>query len=161
MPDLFDQIEEAATELARLEATTSSFPQVRERRIAEAQEHLDALLEKAKLGSGARFKALEKELKGKKGVYDPAGLAAWIGRKKYGGKKMAKLSAAGRKESLDESKSRAPKSDALMSDAKKAVLKATQSLQREAYTDEKYAQALEHLKSSMSGLGRAQYLLRH
>lgn len=44
---------------------------------------------KAKLGSGARFKALAKK------VGSPA-LAAWIGRKKYGAKKFAKLSAKGR-----------------------------------------------------------------
>lgn len=45
---------------------------------------------KPKLGSGARFKALAKK------VGSPA-LAAWIGRKKYGKKKFAKLSAKGRK----------------------------------------------------------------
>ena len=45
---------------------------------------------KAKLGSGARFKALTKK------VGSPA-LAAYIGRKKYGAKKMAKLSAKGKK----------------------------------------------------------------
>lgn len=45
---------------------------------------------KPPLGSGARFAALEKK------VGSPA-LAAYIGRKKYGAKKMAKLSAAGRK----------------------------------------------------------------
>lgn len=44
----------------------------------------------AKLGSGTRFKALSKKVGG------PA-LAAWIGRKKYGKKKFAKLSAGGRK----------------------------------------------------------------
>lgn len=53
---------------------------------------------KPKLGSGARFKALEHKLEGKKGIYNPAGLAAAIGRKKYGEKKMAKLSAHGRHE---------------------------------------------------------------
>jgi len=45
---------------------------------------------KPKLGSGARFKKLAKK------VGSPA-LAAWIGRKKYGAKKFAKLSAGGRK----------------------------------------------------------------
>lgn len=45
---------------------------------------------KPKLGSGARFKALAKKTGSKK-------LAAWIGRRKYGAKKMAKLSAGGRK----------------------------------------------------------------
>lgn len=45
---------------------------------------------KAPLGQGGRFAALAKK------TGSPA-LAAYIGRKKYGGKKMAKLSAAGRK----------------------------------------------------------------
>ena len=44
---------------------------------------------KAKLGSGARFKALAKKVK------SPA-LAAWIGRKKYGAKKFASLSKKGK-----------------------------------------------------------------
>ena len=50
----------------------------------------------AKLGSGARFKALSGKL-AKQGVRDPNALAASIGRKKYGGSKMAKMAAAGRK----------------------------------------------------------------
>jgi hypothetical protein len=52
---------------------------------------------KAKLGSGARFKALKSELAGKKGVKNPGALAASIGRKKFGAKKFGALSAAGRK----------------------------------------------------------------
>lgn len=51
---------------------------------------------KPKLGSGARFKKLTGQLQ-KKGAQNPAALAAWIGRKKYGPAKMAKMSAAGRK----------------------------------------------------------------
>ena len=43
-----------------------------------------------KPGGGGRFKKLAKK------VGSPA-LAAWIGRKKYGKKRMAKMSAAGRK----------------------------------------------------------------
>ena len=50
---------------------------------------------KGKLGSGARFKQLSKSLKGK-GVKDPAALAAWIGRKKYGKKKFQGMAAKGR-----------------------------------------------------------------
>jgi hypothetical protein len=50
-----------------------------------------------KLGSGGRFKALKKELAGKKGVSDPGALAASIGMKKYGKGQMAKMAAAGRK----------------------------------------------------------------
>jgi hypothetical protein len=46
---------------------------------------------KAKLGSGERFAALRKKV-------GSAALAAYIGRKKYGNKKMAQLSAQGRKD---------------------------------------------------------------
>ena len=48
-----------------------------------------------KPGGGGRFAKLKKSLKGK--VRDPAAVAATIGRKKYGKKKMAKFSAKGRK----------------------------------------------------------------
>ena len=51
---------------------------------------------KPKLGSGKRFKQLSSKLK-KKGAKDPKALAALIGRKKYGPKKFAKLSAKGKK----------------------------------------------------------------
>ena len=50
----------------------------------------------APLGQGGRFAALKKEVMGKKGVYNPAGLAAWIGRRKYGNNKMTKMSVKGR-----------------------------------------------------------------
>lgn len=50
---------------------------------------------KPKLGSGERFKQLSTKL-AKKGVKDPKALAASIGRKKYGAKKMAQLSAKGK-----------------------------------------------------------------
>lgn len=43
------------------------------------------------LGGGGRFKKLEGSLM-KRGSKDPAALAAYIGRKKYGDKKFAKLS---------------------------------------------------------------------
>lgn len=51
---------------------------------------------KAKLGSGARFKALKKKLAAK-GSSNPGALAAWIGRRKYGKKKFQSLSAKGKK----------------------------------------------------------------
>jgi hypothetical protein len=51
---------------------------------------------KAKLGSGARFKAVEASAR-KSGARDPGAVAAAAGRKKYGAKKMAKMAAAGRK----------------------------------------------------------------
>lgn len=43
------------------------------------------------------FKKMVKKLAHQKGVTDPAGLAASIGREKYGKKAMAKKAAAGRK----------------------------------------------------------------
>lgn len=49
----------------------------------------------ARLGSGARFKKLSASLEGK--VRNPDAVAAAIGRKKLGKKKMARLSSAGRK----------------------------------------------------------------
>ena len=52
---------------------------------------------KAKLGSGARFAALKKSIAAKGNVRDPGAVAAAIGRKKYGGKKMAAMAAKGRK----------------------------------------------------------------
>jgi hypothetical protein len=52
---------------------------------------------KPKLGSGKRFQNLEHKLVGRGGVDNPAALAAYIGRKTYGPKKFAKLSAGGKK----------------------------------------------------------------
>lgn len=52
---------------------------------------------KPQLGSGARFAALKGKLAGRPGVSNPGALAASIGRKKYGAKKMAQMAAAGRK----------------------------------------------------------------
>ena len=51
----------------------------------------------APLGSGERFAALKNKIASKGGVRNPAAVAAAIGRKKYGAKKMATLSARGRK----------------------------------------------------------------
>lgn len=50
-----------------------------------------------KPGGGGRFAKLKDELSQKKGIKDPAALAASIGRKKYGAKKMAAMGAAGKK----------------------------------------------------------------
>ena len=58
-----------------------------------------------RLGGGGRFAKLKKSL-GKKGVKNPAALAAHIGRKKHGAKKMAKMSAAGRKRKSNSPTSR-------------------------------------------------------
>jgi len=54
-------------------------------------------MKKAQLGSGARFAALKNKFAHRKGVTSPGGLAAFIGRKKYGKKRFQKLAAKGRK----------------------------------------------------------------
>ena len=51
---------------------------------------------KKPLGSGARFAAVKKSAAAG-GAKNPGAVAAAIGRKKYGAKKMAKMAAAGRK----------------------------------------------------------------
>jgi hypothetical protein len=51
---------------------------------------------KPKLGTGKRFAQLTSKLK-TKGAKNPKALAAWIGRKKYGTKKMATMAAKGKK----------------------------------------------------------------
>lgn len=53
-------------------------------------------MRKAKLGSGARFKAIERRAT-KSGASNPAAVAASIGFKKYGIKKMTKMAQAAKK----------------------------------------------------------------
>ena len=65
-------------------------------KIFNFDEFSENLQEKAKLGSGERFKELSGKLKDK-GAKDPDALAAYIGRKKYGKKKFQKLAAKGKK----------------------------------------------------------------
>ena len=52
---------------------------------------------RGKLGTGSRFKRLKKTLGKRKGVRNPGALAAYIGRKKYGKKRFARLSGHGRR----------------------------------------------------------------
>jgi hypothetical protein len=54
------------------------------------------MAKKPKLGTGKRFSNLSKSL-ASKGASNPGALAAYIGRKKYGAKKYAKLAASGKK----------------------------------------------------------------
>jgi hypothetical protein len=58
---------------------------------------------KPPLGSGERFKALEGKLSSR-GARNPAALAAYIGRKKYGAKRFGQLSAGGRKRRINVGK---------------------------------------------------------
>jgi hypothetical protein len=50
----------------------------------------------APLGQGGRFEALKEKLADRPGVTNPGGLAAYIGRKKYGKKKFAQLGQKGK-----------------------------------------------------------------
>ena len=52
-------------------------------------------------GEGGRFKKLKKDL-GDEGAKDPAALASWIGRKKYGKKKFQNMAAAGESKKPDK-----------------------------------------------------------
>ena len=51
---------------------------------------------RGKLGEGSRFRAVERSAEAS-GAEDPGAVAAAIGRKKYGLKRMARMAAAGRK----------------------------------------------------------------
>jgi len=53
-------------------------------------------MKKPKLGSGKRFAAITAAAK-KSGATDPVAVAASVGIKKYGAKKMASMAAKGRK----------------------------------------------------------------
>jgi hypothetical protein len=63
---------------------------------AQEKGEVMAAKKKPKLGTGARFKQVAAAAK-KGGARNPNAVAAAIGRKKYGAKKMAKMAAAGRK----------------------------------------------------------------
>jgi hypothetical protein len=60
-----------------------------------SRKHAEKVEKTAKLGSGKRFKAVEKEAAAS-GAKNPRAVAAAIGRKKYGAAKMTALSRAGR-----------------------------------------------------------------
>jgi len=65
--------------------------------VSEEAEELDEKM--AKLGSGGRFKALVKSIQSREGYSKERAskIAAAAGRAKWGAKRMAKMSAAGRK----------------------------------------------------------------
>jgi len=54
---------------------------------------------KPQLGSGERFAQLKAKL-AQRGASNPAALAAWIGRKKYGKQRFQELSAQGRRRAM-------------------------------------------------------------
>lgn len=53
-------------------------------------------MKQPKLGSGERFKKLKAKL-AERGAKNPGGLAAYIGREKYGQEKMTKMAVKGKK----------------------------------------------------------------
>lgn len=62
----------------------------------KAMEKYEKVKKTSKPGEGKRFKALTEALEAK-GVDNPEALAAYIGRKRWGKKKMAEWAAKGRK----------------------------------------------------------------
>ena len=52
-------------------------------------------MDSMKPGGGGRFEAMKEKLGKEKGVKNPGALAAYIGRRKYGAKRMASMAAAG------------------------------------------------------------------
>lgn len=51
---------------------------------------------RGKIGTGVRYRRLKSSLS-RKGARNPGALAAYIGRKKYGKRRYAKMAAAGRR----------------------------------------------------------------
>lgn len=75
-------------------ARNNSAPKVK---IYRTDQHIADTGAGMELGGGGRFKALEAKISHEPGIDNPAAVAAAIGRKKYGGAKMAAMAAAGRK----------------------------------------------------------------
>ena len=68
------------------------------RRVKRLKSNYEKVRKTSKLGSGKRFAALSKSIEAEgKSTEQAKAIAASIGRKKYGAKRMAKMSAAGRK----------------------------------------------------------------
>lgn len=64
----------------------------------EPKNHASKGIKKTmELGGGGRFQALKSKLSEEKGVTNPGGLAAFIGAKKYGQKKMTAMAVKGKK----------------------------------------------------------------
>ncbi len=78
---------------AKIEDAAVRLLETDEKVIGRVKKSLDEL---ARLGSGARFKALVTKLR-KKGARDPKALAAKIGMKKFGKEQFQKLAAKARK----------------------------------------------------------------
>ena len=67
------------------------------KRLKELMAKQKRVQKTARLGSGARFEALEESIATRGGIRNPAAVAASIGRKKYGSKRFAQLATKGRK----------------------------------------------------------------
>lgn len=64
----------------------------------------EIVMAQPKLGSGGRFRALKRKIAARGGVRNPGAVAAAIGRKKYGAKRMARMAARGRKRAARRSR---------------------------------------------------------
>jgi hypothetical protein len=64
--------------------------------LKQARKNYKKVVVSTEGGEGKRFKALER-VAAAGGAKNPAGVAAAIGRKKYGAAKFAKMAAAGKK----------------------------------------------------------------
>lgn len=64
--------------------------------VAKARAAYKQAVKTSKPGEGKRFAAMENLLEAR-GAKNPAALAAYIGRKKYGAKKFASMAASGMK----------------------------------------------------------------
>ena len=69
--------------------------------VYKRQQLILHIMDKMKLGGGGRYEKLIGSLE-KKGVKDPAALAAYIGRKKLGKAKFQSLAAKGRRRAMKE-----------------------------------------------------------
>lgn len=76
--------------------TTTKKAAVKKATVKKAETAYKKAKKTSKLGAGKRFAAMTSLLKAK-GAKSPKALAAWIGRRKYGAKKMASMATAGRK----------------------------------------------------------------
>jgi len=65
-------------------------------RVSKAERAYREARRKYKPGEGGRFQALVRLLRAR-GAKNPRALAAWIGRRRYGSRRMAQWAARGRK----------------------------------------------------------------
>lgn len=102
MPTFISRNDDGAEDLDRLARNENAIHSPENLKRLRECGCLDSPIEEKKppIGTGARFKSLKAKV-AKGGASDPAAVAASIGRKKYGSKKFAKLSAKGRRKARE------------------------------------------------------------